>query len=318
MAIDMFLYVPVDVDVKAEGYQSPDTKVDIPRLIKAINAKPKEENAAEEEEDDGYGRGRYGRGNGPDHSKELKAEHPEPLWTDILAWSWGMSHSGTTPNIQDISMTRYCDFRSEAFSYYLVKGVKLPQVFLRVISRPKKQKMQVQEFELVNAQFSSISTGGSGGEDRLTENVTIMFEQVVATKYEFSMETEEVSLYSTFFWDDKEQKATRGGTGLKVDSLADMAKAALNLDDKSKAEEVTGSSDSSKKKTLCVAALGSGVFKKIYVSNYTLEAVKKAAAELLGKPVNNVYSVFNKDFSTQLDSDKDVKELAAESLLYVD
>eukprot|EP01117_Protostelium_nocturnum_P012638 TRINITY_DN4650_c0_g3_i1.p1 TRINITY_DN4650_c0_g3~~TRINITY_DN4650_c0_g3_i1.p1 ORF type:complete len:337 (+),score=114.06 TRINITY_DN4650_c0_g3_i1:78-1088(+) len=336
MAVDMFLYVPIDVDVKAEGYETPNARVDVPKFIRAINEKAKEvkdPEATNENNDDGRR-----RGNEPDNSKELMDAHSEPLWTDVLAWSWGMSNSGSMhggsrhegrTNVQDISMTRYSDFRSEAFSYYLGKNIVLPHVILRLVYPIKKQKILIQELEMVNVIISSLSTGGSGGESRLTENITLNFQQLVTSRFEFNTETEDVITYSTFYWDDSKGVVTRGGTGVKVESLADMAKAALKTEDKEKVEETVELNDASpfgfssppmerRKKALCVAPMGTGKFRKVHLTEQTLEALKKAAGELLGLAVKEVYSVYNKDFSTLIETDQEVKELGDESLIFVE
>jgi type VI secretion system secreted protein Hcp len=106
---------------------------------------------------------------------------------DVLAWSWGMSQSGTTQmgsgggagkaNFQDLSFTKYIDSATPALMIALAKGSHIPVVKLLVRKAGEGQQKYL-EIEMKTVLISSISTGGSGGEDRLTENVTLNFAQV--------------------------------------------------------------------------------------------------------------------------------------------
>jgi type VI secretion system secreted protein Hcp len=106
---------------------------------------------------------------------------------DVLAWSWGMSQSGTThmgggggagkANFQDLSFTKYIDSSTNALMIALAKGTHIPEVSLLVRKAGEGQKRYIQ-ITMKEVLVSSISTGGSGGEDRLTENVTLNFAEV--------------------------------------------------------------------------------------------------------------------------------------------
>ena len=106
---------------------------------------------------------------------------------DVLAWSWGMSQSGTThmgggggsgkANFQDISFTKYVDSGSNAIMTALAKGTHLPEAVLTC----RKAGAGQQDYIVITMKeviVTSVSTGGSGGEDRLTENVTLNFAEV--------------------------------------------------------------------------------------------------------------------------------------------
>ena len=106
---------------------------------------------------------------------------------DILAWSWGMSQSGTThtgggggagkANFQDISFTKYIDSASQALMGSLAKGTHIDKCVLLVRKAGEGQQKYL-EITLDEVIVTSVSTGGSGGEDRLTENVTLNFAKV--------------------------------------------------------------------------------------------------------------------------------------------
>jgi len=106
---------------------------------------------------------------------------------DILAWSWGMSQSGSSytgggggagkANFQDISFTKYIDAASQALMGSLAKGAHIDKCVLLVRKAGEGQQKYI-EITMEEVLVTSISTGGSGGEDRLTENVTLNFAKV--------------------------------------------------------------------------------------------------------------------------------------------
>ncbi|AND69072.1 MULTISPECIES: Hcp family type VI secretion system effector [Dyella] len=103
----------------------------------------------------------------------------------ILAWSWGASNtgdlhggsgaSGGKAHVQDISVTKYVDTSSSALLNAVCTGGRIDQAWLYVTNATGEQTdfltMELSEGILV----TSYSTGGSGGEDRLTENITLHF-----------------------------------------------------------------------------------------------------------------------------------------------
>jgi type VI secretion system secreted protein Hcp len=106
---------------------------------------------------------------------------------DILAWSWGAANSGSfhtgggggagKASFQDISFTKYLDKASPALFIALAKGSHIPAATLLVRKAGSGQQKYL-EISLSDVLVTSISTGGSGGEDRLTENITLNFAQV--------------------------------------------------------------------------------------------------------------------------------------------
>ena len=135
---------------------------------------------------------------------------------DVLAWSWGMSQSGTThmgsgggsgkATFQDLSFTKYVDKASTALMNHLALGSHIPECTLTCRKAGEGQQKYI-EVTLKEVIVSSLSTGGSGGEDRLTENVSLNFAKV---KFEY------------FLQDDK--GATKSGGDLNWD-IAGNAKA---------------------------------------------------------------------------------------------
>ncbi len=106
---------------------------------------------------------------------------------DVLAWSWGMSQSGTTHTgggggagkaaFQDLSFTKYIDSASTALMFALSRGTHIPKVTL-LVRKAGEGQIKYTQITMEEVMVTSISTGGSGGEDRLTENVTLNFAKV--------------------------------------------------------------------------------------------------------------------------------------------
>jgi type VI secretion system secreted protein Hcp len=106
---------------------------------------------------------------------------------DVLAWSWGMSNSGNThsgggsgagkANVQDLSFTKYVDLSSPDLMLACCNGKHFPDATL-VVRKAGEKPLEYLTISLEDLIITSVSTGGSGGEDRLTENVTINFAKV--------------------------------------------------------------------------------------------------------------------------------------------
>jgi type VI secretion system secreted protein Hcp len=106
---------------------------------------------------------------------------------DVLAWSWGLSNSGTfhsgggggagKANVQDLSFTKYVDAGSADLQLSCATGKHIKNATL-VVRKAGDKPLEYIIIVLTECLITSVSTGGSGGEDRLTENVTINFEEV--------------------------------------------------------------------------------------------------------------------------------------------
>jgi type VI secretion system secreted protein Hcp len=102
----------------------------------------------------------------------------------VLAWSWGMTQSGSTHisagggsgkvNVQDISFTKYIDKASPTLMQNCCSGKHMKEATLTV-RKAGSTPLEYLKIKLTEILVTSVSTGGSGGEDRLTENVTLNF-----------------------------------------------------------------------------------------------------------------------------------------------
>jgi type VI secretion system secreted protein Hcp len=103
---------------------------------------------------------------------------------DVLAYSFGMSQSGTTHvgggggsgkvNVQDLSITKYIDKASCDLMLACCNGKHFDKAVL-VVRKAGEQPVEYLTMTMEEVLISAVSTGGSGGEDRLTENVTLNF-----------------------------------------------------------------------------------------------------------------------------------------------
>lgn len=122
--------------------------------------------------------------------KDVKGEsqddkHKDEI--DVLAWSWGMSNSGSTHmgggsgagkvNVQDLSFTKYIDKSSPDLMKACCNGKHFGDAVL-VCRKAGEKPVEYLTITMTDLIITSVSTGGSGGEDRLTENVTLNFGEV--------------------------------------------------------------------------------------------------------------------------------------------
>jgi type VI secretion system secreted protein Hcp len=105
----------------------------------------------------------------------------------VLAWSWGMSNSGSAHlgggagsgkvNVQDLSLTKYIDVSTPDLMLSSCNGKHIAKAQLTV-RKAGENALEYLIIKLEDILVASVSTGGSGGEDRLTENVTLNFAKV--------------------------------------------------------------------------------------------------------------------------------------------
>lgn len=134
---------------------------------------------------------------------------------DILAWSWGESNAGSfhmgsgggsgKVNVQDLSFTKYIDCASPAIWAHCAKGDHIDKCVLLVRKAGGKQEKYV-EITMEKCLLTSVSTGGNGGVERLTERCTLNFAMV---KFEY------------FTQDDKGATASAGEFSYDIEANTD-------------------------------------------------------------------------------------------------
>lgn len=114
-------------------------------------------------------------------------DHKHKGEIDVLAWSWGVSQSGTfhhgggggagKANVQDLSLTKWIDKASPKLLELTCSGEHIPKATL-VVRKAGKSPLEYVKMTMEKLMVTSVSTGGSGGEDKLTENVTLNFAKI--------------------------------------------------------------------------------------------------------------------------------------------
>ncbi|XLY88254.1 Hcp family type VI secretion system effector [Ectopseudomonas mendocina] len=122
---------------------------------------------------------------------DIKGESQDKTHKDeieVLNWSWGMSQSGNMHtgtgggagkvSIQDLSLTKYVDKASPNLMMHCSSGKHVPKVTLTVRKAGGDAQVEYLIINLEEVLISSLSTGGSGSDDRLIENITLNFAKV--------------------------------------------------------------------------------------------------------------------------------------------
>jgi type VI secretion system secreted protein Hcp len=110
---------------------------------------------------------------------------------DVLAWSWGESDNSAASRkakgganapdcIQDLSLTKFVDRATPdiIMDAVLNQMINSATLTLRRAGGIKELSQDYLTLTLSDVTISAFQTGGSGGEDRLTENVTLHFQKM--------------------------------------------------------------------------------------------------------------------------------------------
>ncbi len=135
---------------------------------------------------------------------------------DVIAWTWGLQQSGSRHmgggggsgkvNVQDLSFTKYVDKSSTDLMLFCCNGKHVKEATLTV-RKAGESPLEYIKIKMSDCLVSGVTNGGSGGEDRLTENVTLNFAKV---EVEYTPQKEDGSgdAPATMGWDiSKNEKA---------------------------------------------------------------------------------------------------------------
>jgi type VI secretion system secreted protein Hcp len=108
---------------------------------------------------------------------------------DILAWSWGLSNAGTfhhgsgggagKAQFNDLSVTKFIDKASCDLAYHCASGKHIAKGTL-IVRKAGEKPLEYLVIKFDKVLVTSVSTGGSSGEDRLTETFSLNFAKVAA------------------------------------------------------------------------------------------------------------------------------------------
>jgi type VI secretion system secreted protein Hcp len=106
---------------------------------------------------------------------------------DVLAWSWGASHSGGfhprtgggmgQVSITDLSLTKYVDLATAALWFHCSRGKHVTDAILTV-RRPGAERFEYLVITMTNVSVTSVSIADSESGNPATENITLKFAKV--------------------------------------------------------------------------------------------------------------------------------------------
>ncbi len=119
----------------------------------------------------------------PVDGESVDSKHAKEI--DVLAWNWGVTQSGSTHsgkgggqgkvNVQDLSITKYVDKASPTLLKLCCKGEYIDEAVLVVRKAGGDEPVEYVKLTLTDCIVSSVTSGGSGGADRVTENLSLNF-----------------------------------------------------------------------------------------------------------------------------------------------
>jgi type VI secretion system secreted protein Hcp len=132
----------------------------------------------------------------PIKGESMDKDHKDQI--DVLSWSWGMAQSGTTHlasgggagkvSVQDLSFTHYVDLASTYLMQACTKGQHISKGILTVRKAGGDAPLEYITITMEEVIVTNVHTGGSMGEERLTENVTLNFRKF---KYQYAEQEKE-------------------------------------------------------------------------------------------------------------------------------
>lgn len=110
------------------------------------------------------------------------SKHKEEI--DILAFSWGLSQSGSAHlgggqgagkvSVQDLTVTKFIDKSSPTLTLFCANGKHIAKGTLTV-RKAGENPVEYLVIDFTDLMVSHVAPGGSGGEDRLTESLSLNF-----------------------------------------------------------------------------------------------------------------------------------------------
>ena len=103
---------------------------------------------------------------------------------DVLAWNWGGSQNGSMhfgegggagkASFSDLTVTKFVDKGSATLLQYMAKGTHIAKGKL-IVRKAGEKPLEFLKFDMEQIIVTHYTTSGSGGDDRLTESVSLNF-----------------------------------------------------------------------------------------------------------------------------------------------
>lgn len=122
---------------------------------------------------------------------------------EVLSWSWGVSNSGSAhsgggigtgkANFGDISVTKFFDKSTPTLMQLCATGKHIPKGKL-IVRKAGEKPMDYVTLHMKDIMVASLSHGGSGHDDKLTENLGLNFAEF---KIEYTVQNQDGSKGAT-------------------------------------------------------------------------------------------------------------------------
>jgi type VI secretion system secreted protein Hcp len=144
-------------------------------------------------------------------------DHKHKDEIEVLSWGWGVHQTGTMhsgtgggsgkASFQDLHFTHWIDKATVDLIKACTQGEHIQKGELIVRKAGGKDALEYIKLTMTNVIVTNVSPGGSHGEDRLTENVTLNFQKY---KIEYKQQTEKGAAGASpqFGWDIAANKET--------------------------------------------------------------------------------------------------------------
>lgn len=107
---------------------------------------------------------------------------------DIIGWNWGMSNTGTAHlgggagtgkvNIGDLSVTKYVDLASTPLMLSCAMGKHVTTATLTIRKAGGDNPLEYLIITMTEVMVTNIQHGGSSGDERTTEVISLNFERI--------------------------------------------------------------------------------------------------------------------------------------------
>lgn len=114
--------------------------------------------------------------------ESIDSKHAKEI--DVMHWGWGMSQTGSSHlgtgsgagkvQVNDLTFTKYVDRSTTALMLAACKGTHYDKAVLTV-RKAGDSPLEYLRITMEDLLVSNITTGGSNGDDRLVESVTLNF-----------------------------------------------------------------------------------------------------------------------------------------------
>ena len=129
---------------------------------------------------------------------------------DILAWQWGLSNTGTfhhgsgggagKASFNDITITKYIDAASPNIMLFCANGKHFAKGKIIIRKAGGDSSLEYLTIDFDQVLVTSYQTGGGGGQERLTESLSLNFAKV---KVEYTTQSDKggKGTPQVFSWD---------------------------------------------------------------------------------------------------------------------